>query len=280
MLTFTQQRGQLFCLSLFIKPPPAKVTKQAGKPPSRPVIRFDKSPIIIDEFLIGAKHEFNWVRRCESEGTGWHRLGVKANINSRRAYRKNDLVGKTSSPRWYWMKGSALLRSPLIIICFCSLKTNINIYYLSVSISLPLRLWSDHGKKISRDRNLIEGSAAVAAAAAAIAFCLHHAQCQRAQPVGLADGQPTEIPIIAVFDNFFSLRNLIDDSFKSLLRNSMRLSELIYFQFELLLPKKIWANRVDKKRGWKTKLQFLYQPFHCSLSRRNVQGCELVIYIW
>ena len=176
MLTFTQQRGQLFCLSLFIKPPPAKVTKQAGKPPSRPVIRFDKSPIIIDEFLIGAKHEFNWVRRCESEGTGWHRLGVKANINSRRAYRKNDLVGKTSSPRWYWMKGSALLRSPLIITCFCSLKTNINIYYLSVSISLPLRLWSDHGKKISRDRNLIEGSAAVAATAA-IAIALLSSSC-------------------------------------------------------------------------------------------------------
>ena len=139
MLTFTQQRGQLFCLSRFIKPPPAKVTKQAGKPPSRPVIRFDKSPIIIDEFLIGAKHEFNWVRRCESEGTGWHRLGVKANINSR-DYRKNDLVGKTSSPRWYWMKGSALPRSPLIIICFCSLKTNINITYI-ISLCLSLSLF-------------------------------------------------------------------------------------------------------------------------------------------
>ena len=249
--------GQLFCRALYVKPPTAKVTKQASQPPSRPVIRFDKSPIIIDEFLIGAKHEFNWVRLCESERgdrLARRRPDGKANINSR-ALQEEPFSAQNFVAKLPMNEGLAHQRSTLILIDFCSLKTNINKFMLPLSLSLfncdqtaerrslGIEIWL---KVLRRWRRQPQSRSP---------FCLHHAQRQRAGAACRAGGWPTNRnPNYCCIWQLF----LTQKSDRWFVQISSAELMWLWYQIELIYFNCCYCQintsltRGDGKRGWKT----------------------------
>ena len=105
---------------------------------------------------------------------------------------------------------------------------------LYLSIFLPLQLWSDHGKKISKNRNLIEGSAVVVATAA---IALLSSSCT--MPTGAVAGAANWNPNYCCIWQLF-LTQKCDQSFT-------QISHTLVWVF--LISKRVNLSEMYQKKG-------------------------------